>query len=236
MAIAGRTHAGSLMSVAGQVVEERRHLEVAHVDALVGGVVLLTAGALVLGCVDDAYWLDLGTPEKYLRAHFDMLEGRVHGVDYPAPWIGEGADVDLRAHLGRWVAVGPGAVVVFAGQIHSAREARKIHTSAVDAFGSPGYGPIGHVEAEPAHPLYARQWAFELPRSYRERLRSGIPGLRIVLLDVPSAIAARLIPLTTASSGSPSWLRKICVGSGSQKAAKKSTFPSAATRRSPCSR
>jgi len=44
--------------------------------------------------------------------------------------------------------VGPGAVVVFAGQIHSAREARKVHTSAVNAFDSPGYGAIGHVDAD----------------------------------------------------------------------------------------
>jgi L-asparaginase len=42
---------------------------------------------------------------------------------------------------------GCGASIVFAGEIHSAREARKIHTSAVRAFASPGYGPIGHVDA-----------------------------------------------------------------------------------------
>jgi L-asparaginase len=43
---------------------------------------------------------------------------------------------------------GLGAVVVFAGEIHSAREARKVHTSAVRAFASPGYGPVGHVDGE----------------------------------------------------------------------------------------
>ena len=65
----------------------------------------------VYGFVADAYWLDLGTPEKYLQAHFDMFEGKVHDVIYPAPWVAEGATVDLRAHLGRWVAVGPGATI-----------------------------------------------------------------------------------------------------------------------------
>ena len=59
----------------------------------------------------DAYWLDLGTPEKYLQAHFDMFEGKVHDVRYPAPWVADGADVDLQAHLGRWVAVGAGATI-----------------------------------------------------------------------------------------------------------------------------
>ena len=72
---------------------------------------VIAAGHAVYGFVADAYWLDLGTPEKYLQAHFDMFEGRVHGATYPAPWVAEGADVDLQAHLGRWVAVGTGAAI-----------------------------------------------------------------------------------------------------------------------------
>jgi mannose-1-phosphate guanylyltransferase len=72
---------------------------------------IIASGRPVYGMVADAYWLDLGTPENYLQAHFDMIEGKVHGVRYDAPWIGEGADVDLRAHLGRWVAVASGATV-----------------------------------------------------------------------------------------------------------------------------
>ena len=40
-----------------------------------------------------------------------MIEGKVHDVSYAAPWVADGADVDLRAHLGRWVAVGSGASV-----------------------------------------------------------------------------------------------------------------------------
>ncbi len=43
-------------------------------------------------------------------------------------------------------AAGSGALVVFAGEIHPAREVRKVHTSAVRAFGSPGYGPVGYVD------------------------------------------------------------------------------------------
>ncbi|HSL10241.1 MAG TPA: NDP-sugar synthase [Actinomycetota bacterium] len=60
----------------------------------------------VAGFVADAYWIDVGTPEKYLQAHFDLLDGRVAGVDYPAPWVHPTADLDLRARLGRWVAIG----------------------------------------------------------------------------------------------------------------------------------
>ncbi|MGZ8629461.1 MAG: sugar phosphate nucleotidyltransferase [Actinomycetota bacterium] len=72
---------------------------------------VIETGHPVYGFVADAYWLDLGTPAKYLQAHFDMFEGKVHGVSYPSPWVAAGADVDLRAHLGRWVAVNAGASI-----------------------------------------------------------------------------------------------------------------------------
>jgi L-asparaginase len=39
-----------------------------------------------------------------------------------------------------------GAMIVFGGEIHASREVRKVHTSALRAFDSPGYGPIGHVD------------------------------------------------------------------------------------------
>jgi mannose-1-phosphate guanylyltransferase len=78
---------------------------------------VIAAGHPVFGFLADAYWLDLGTPENYLQAHFDMLEGKVHDVSYPAPWIADGATVDLRAHLGRWVAVGEGASIGAEAQV-----------------------------------------------------------------------------------------------------------------------
>jgi mannose-1-phosphate guanylyltransferase len=72
---------------------------------------VIADGRPVYGFGSDAYWMDLGTPQKYLQGHFDIFEGRVRGLEYPAPWVHETADVHLRAHLGRWVAVGAGAVV-----------------------------------------------------------------------------------------------------------------------------
>jgi mannose-1-phosphate guanylyltransferase len=66
----------------------------------------------VYGFLSGAYWLDLGTPEKYLRAHFDILEGLVRGEPHVAsPSVAPSARVDLRAHLGRWVVVGADATV-----------------------------------------------------------------------------------------------------------------------------
>jgi L-asparaginase len=43
---------------------------------------------------------------------------------------------------------GRGATICFAGEVHAAREVRKVHTSALRAFDSPGYGPIGHVDGD----------------------------------------------------------------------------------------
>jgi mannose-1-phosphate guanylyltransferase len=78
---------------------------------------VIEAGHPVFGFRSDAYWLDLGTPAQYLQAHFDLFEGRVHGVRYPSPWVDPTADVDIRAHLGRWVAVGAGASVGAEAQV-----------------------------------------------------------------------------------------------------------------------
>ena len=74
-----------------------------------------------------------------------MLTGAQHGADQP--------DSDGPRNLRDAITVaasprakGRGAAIVFAGEIHPAREARKVHTSALRAFDSPGYGPIGHVD------------------------------------------------------------------------------------------
>jgi mannose-1-phosphate guanylyltransferase len=73
---------------------------------------LIEQGRPLYGFLSDAYWLDLGTPEKYLQAHFDILDGRVGGEPpYAAPYVAASATVDLRAHLGRWVVVGDGATI-----------------------------------------------------------------------------------------------------------------------------
>jgi len=37
---------------------------------------LLERGEVVCGFPSDAYWLDIGTPERYLQAHWDVLAGR----------------------------------------------------------------------------------------------------------------------------------------------------------------
>jgi mannose-1-phosphate guanylyltransferase len=72
---------------------------------------LIEAGEPVYGFVSSAYWIDVGTPEKYLRATFDALEGRIGELSYSAPYVDPKAEVSLRSHLGRWVVAGPGSVI-----------------------------------------------------------------------------------------------------------------------------
>jgi mannose-1-phosphate guanylyltransferase len=72
---------------------------------------LIKSGAAVFGFESAAYWLDLGTPEQYLRAHVDLLAGRLRGSPYRAPWVGSGAFLDPTARVGRSVVIGEGARV-----------------------------------------------------------------------------------------------------------------------------
>ncbi len=77
---------------------------------------LIGEGTRMFGFDDDAYWLDLGTPEQYLRAHLDLLRGLVRGRSYEAPWIGPGARIDPAARLGRWCVVGPAVAIASGAQ------------------------------------------------------------------------------------------------------------------------
>lgn len=72
---------------------------------------LIEAGELLTSFATPAYWIDLGTPEKYLQAHADLLAGRVAGVSYEAPWIHPTAAVAADASIDRACAIGPGCVV-----------------------------------------------------------------------------------------------------------------------------
>jgi mannose-1-phosphate guanylyltransferase len=62
----------------------------------------------------DGYWMDIGVPERYLQASWDILEGRVRTRVRPtAPGlnVGEGAEVDAGATLGPRAVVAAGARV-----------------------------------------------------------------------------------------------------------------------------
>ena len=86
--------------------------------------------------------------DRLLRADVPVvLTGAQRGADEP--------DTDGPRNLRDAIRVasapaarGRGAMIAFAGEIHAAREVRKVHTSALPAFAAPGYGPIGTVDGE----------------------------------------------------------------------------------------
>jgi NDP-sugar pyrophosphorylase family protein len=44
------------------------------------------------------YWIDIGTPEKYIQAHCDIMDGRYHAAPFATPnssvWVAPGAHID----------------------------------------------------------------------------------------------------------------------------------------------
>jgi mannose-1-phosphate guanylyltransferase len=62
----------------------------------------------------DGYWMDIGTPERYLQASWDILEGRVETrviATAPGLLIGAGAEVDPSAIVGPRAVISPGCRV-----------------------------------------------------------------------------------------------------------------------------
>lgn len=70
----------------------------------------------VFGYATDCYWLDIGSPQKYLQAHTDILMDRVT-VQLPAErrdgnvWVGKNVDLDPTAEVRGPVFLGDGAKI-----------------------------------------------------------------------------------------------------------------------------
>ncbi len=72
----------------------------------------------VYSMVAAGYWLDLGTPEAYLQAHVDALDGRIaeyRGVS--RPYLAPDARVGAGAVVGPHVVMGPGAAVASGAEV-----------------------------------------------------------------------------------------------------------------------
>ena len=65
---------------------------------------LLDAGKPLFGWVAEGYWEDVGTVDAYIKAHRDVLDGKVD-IEVPGfrlgegVWIGEASEVDPGAHI-----------------------------------------------------------------------------------------------------------------------------------------
>jgi mannose-1-phosphate guanylyltransferase len=67
-------------------------------------------GAGLYGYVASGYWLDIGTPERYLQGTFDIVRGVVrtdHVTQYDSTVIGPGCDIAADAQIGELVVLGP---------------------------------------------------------------------------------------------------------------------------------
>ncbi|RLC71227.1 MAG: NDP-sugar synthase [Chloroflexi bacterium] len=77
---------------------------------------LLERGDPVYGYQSDAYWIDIGTPEKYLKLHHDVLMGKVkksfHGERLgEGIWVEGGCDIHHRAELEGPIVIGRDSVI-----------------------------------------------------------------------------------------------------------------------------
>ena len=76
---------------------------------------MVADGSLLLGHVDPAYWLDLGTPQAFVRGSCDLVLGVVSSPALPGPTgdalVLDGADVSGEAQVGGGTVVGAGAVI-----------------------------------------------------------------------------------------------------------------------------
>ncbi|MBO0808872.1 MAG: NDP-sugar synthase, partial [Actinobacteria bacterium] len=86
--------------------------------ALIGG------GQVVMGFHDSSYWLDVGTPEAFVRGSCDLVLGRLESPALAAlPGIGSealvlgGAQVSAGARVGGGTVIGPGSSVADGAEV-----------------------------------------------------------------------------------------------------------------------
>jgi len=76
---------------------------------------LIEAGQTVMGYLESAYWLDVGTPEAFVRGSCDLVLGELASPALPGPsgaaLLLPGARADPSAGLSGGTAVGAGCVV-----------------------------------------------------------------------------------------------------------------------------
>jgi NDP-sugar pyrophosphorylase family protein len=74
---------------------------------------MLEDGIDMYGFPNEAYWMDIGTPAKYLQAHYDILK-RMMPFDFrgeivkPTVWAEEDVEISSEASVFGPTAIGPG--------------------------------------------------------------------------------------------------------------------------------
>ena len=114
---AGTSEGGSGLVNAGVYVLEREVIEAIEPGREVSierEVFPRLAGSGLAGLSLDGYWMDIGTPERYLEATWDIVEGRMTGSTTaigPGPVVSPTASVSVDAILGPRSVVSAGSEV-----------------------------------------------------------------------------------------------------------------------------
>jgi NDP-sugar pyrophosphorylase family protein len=77
---------------------------------------LIERGETFVAYTDPGYWIDIGTPEKYVQVHRDIMEGRYHAAPFSGltagePWISPNARIEDGAIIEGPCFIDEGAVV-----------------------------------------------------------------------------------------------------------------------------
>jgi mannose-1-phosphate guanylyltransferase len=99
------------------------------------------AGEGLYGTLLEGYWMDIGTPERYLQASWDILEGNVETAVEPT---GPGMYVDPAAEIAESAVVGPRVVLGPRCRLESGAEVREsvLLEGAVAEMGATAIGSI----------------------------------------------------------------------------------------------
>jgi mannose-1-phosphate guanylyltransferase len=111
---------------AGMYVLERSVLEMVRLGENVSierDVFPRLAAKGLYGLPLDGYWMDIGTPERYLQASWDILEGRVETRVEPSAdgiFVAANAEVASEARIGPRAVIGPGCRVEAGAEVREA--------------------------------------------------------------------------------------------------------------------
>lgn len=165
---------GYLMAPEDMLVVARRVRELSGDEAVAG--IVVTHGTDTME--ETAYTVDLlhdgEQPVVFTGAQRNAAVADTDGPRNLADAVRVAADPDAR---------GLGPVIVMDGSVEAAREATKVHTSAVRAFASPGHGPVGAVSDDAVRvfgrrirPLNLARNVSAVPRVDLIKLSAGIDG------------------------------------------------------------
>jgi mannose-1-phosphate guanylyltransferase len=110
---------------------------------------LIATGATVMGYLETAYWLDVGTPEAFVRGSCDLVLGKLASPALPGPCgqalLLPGAVVDPLARLSGGSVVGAGCMIGPGARVDGAVLFDDVQVDAGAAVTGSVVGPGAHI-------------------------------------------------------------------------------------------